>query len=104
MPIRERMIPMNPYNKRERMRKCRQRWEAKNPNYRREYQRKWRQNNLEHCREYSRNYYARRKQPDPTRPVFDDLRHVNSGQVSVCIEADNVRADALDNDSGRYGI
>lgn len=36
--------------------------------------------------------------------VFDDLRHVNSGQVSVCIEADNVRADALDNDSGRYGI
>ena len=37
-------------------------------------------------------------------PVFDDLRHVNSGQVSVCIEADNVRADALDNDSGRYGI
>ena len=37
-------------------------------------------------------------------PVFDDLRHVNSGQVSVCIEADSVRADALDNDSGRYGI
>jgi len=65
MPIRERMIPMNPYNKRERMRKCRQRWEAKNPNYRREYQRKWRQNNLEHCREYSRNYYARRRESDP---------------------------------------